>query len=290
MSIFSESSIAKMKSLSSEPSIYESVFSNSEIEELIAIESSSSGNVMVDRADSRKTEVDWSTRAKEIVMPKLKKIFNRDVIIGDFPAHFIINRYPLRVHCDMGKDPDVIPYKNILIPLSVTGPSETHTILFNRRWHDVGSLFVSQDRVTGGSNDYTFKDKNGKFIYVPDSEEFVNKLKQNTNKDVEYLGGTFSASESTIGEIEALLGQKRYQQRTSGHITSDRSFNREDYEKYLTHQPYEDLTSLSIRKVIPWTVGNVITFDRSILHCASNFLEQDIKEKMALVMFTVWED
>jgi len=290
MSIFSDDSIAKMESLSSEPSIYESVFSSSEIEELIEIESSSSGSVMVDRADSRKTEVDWSTRAKQIVMPKLKQIFNRDIIIGDFPAHFIINRYPLRVHCDMGRDPDVIPYKNILIPLSVDGPSETHTILFDRRWYDMGSLFVSPNRATGSSNDYTFRDKNGKFVYIPDSENFVTKLKENKNEVVEYLGGTFHASESTIGEVEALLGQKRYQQRTSGHIIDDKLFDKDKYEKYLTHQPYEDLTSLSIKKVIPWTIGNVITFDRSILHCASNFLEQGIKEKMALVMFTVWED
>ena len=279
-----------MKSLASEPAIYESVFSESEIEELIEIEKASSDNIMVDRADSRKTEVDWSSRAKDIVMPKLEGIFNKRVVIGDFPAHFITNRYPLRVHVDMGRDPEVIPYKNILIPLSVSVNTETHTILFDKRWYDVGSLFVSKDRATGGSNDYTFRDKNGKFVYVPDSEKFVNKLKENTDKDVEYLGGVFEATKSTIGEVEALLGQKRYQQRTCEHITSNKQFDKDQYDKYLTHQPYEDLESLSIRKVVPWTVGNVIAFDRSILHCASNFLEQGIKEKMALVMFTVWED
>mgnify|MGYP003650934503 CR=1 FL=1 len=290
MSIFSEASISKMKNLASEPSIYESVFSPGEIEELIEIEKASSDNIMVDRADSRKTEVNWNSRAKDIVMPRLEELLGKEVIIGDFPAHFIINRYPLRVHVDMGRDPHVIPYKNILIPLSVSEPVETYTILFDKRWYDIGSLFVSRDRATGGSNDYTFKDKNGKFVYVPDSNKFVNKLRENVDQDVKYLGGTFEATRSTIGEVEALLGQKRYQQRTCDHITSDEQFDKVQHDKYLTHQPREDLTSLTIKKIIPWTVGNVIAFDRSTLHCASNFLEQGIKEKMALVMFTVWED
>lgn len=290
MSIYSESSIKKIRSIASPPSIHRSIFTETEIEELIEIEKSSVSNIMVDRADSRKTEVNWSTRAKDIVLPKLEEAFGYKVIIGDFPAHFITNRYPLRTHVDMGKDPNVIPHRNILIPLSVTGNFPTHTILFKKKWYDIASLFTSNERSRGCSNDYTFKDSNGKFIYVSDSMDFLANLEKSKNKILQYSEGVFKASPEMISEVKALLGQKRYQQRTSDHITNTNPFDIELYQKYLTHQPYEDLTSLEVEHIIEWRPGDVISFDRTTLHCASNFLEQGVSEKMAMVMFTVWEE
>jgi hypothetical protein len=290
MSIYSESSIKKIRSIASPPSIHRSIFSEIEIEELIEIERSSVSDIMVDRVDSRKTEVNWSTRAKDIVLPKLEEAFGYKIVIGDFPAHFITNKYPLRVHVDMGKDPKVIPHRNILIPLSITGNFPTHTILFKKKWYDIASLFTSNERSRGGSNDYTFKDLNGKFIYISDSMDFLINLEKNKNKILEYSEGAFKSSPKMISEVKALLGQKRYQQRTCDHIINTNPFDIELYQKYLTHQPYEDLTSLEVEHIIEWHPGDIISFDRTTLHCASNFLEQGVSEKMAMVMFTVWEE
>tara|TARA_E500000331_G_scaffold357022_1_gene417236 strand:- start:1501 stop:2385 length:885 start_codon:yes stop_codon:yes gene_type:complete len=289
VSLYTKSSIDKIKNISSDSKVFKSVFTKKEILELIDIEAKSVDTVMVDRPDSRKTKVDWSSRAQDIVMPKLESLLGYEVKIGDFPAHFIINRYPLRVHVDMGKDPDTIPHKNILIPLRVEGSGPTHTILFKRRWYDTASLFTSDKASLGGSNDYTFKDVNGKFIYVSDSSDFLSILKSNRGKQFEYCDGLFLSTDDVIGEIEALLNQKRYQQRTSKHITNTRPFDTEIYKKYLTHQPYDDLTSLEVDKIIEWVPGDVIVFDRTTLHCASNFLKEDVREKMAMVMFTVWD-
>jgi hypothetical protein len=290
MSLYSESSIQKIRSIASPAEVHRSVFTAEEIKELVEIEKSNVSEIMVDRADSRKTEVNWSTRAKDIVLPKLEEIFGYKVVIGDFPAHFITNRYPLRTHVDMGKDPDIIPHRNILIPLSITGDFPTHTILFKKKWYDIASLFTSNERAKGGSNDYTFKDSNGKFVYISESLDLLESLENNKNGIVKHSGGVFKSSPEMISEVKALLGQKRYQQRTSGHITNTNPFDLGLYKKYLTHQPYEDLTSLEVDRIIEWHPGDVISFDRTILHCASNFLEQGVIEKMAMVMFTVWEE
>ena len=290
MNLYSQESINLIKKISSPPQVYKSVFTDEEISELIKIESKSIDNIMVDRADSRKTEVDWSTRAKQIVMPKLEKHLGEKVKIGDFPAHFITNRYPLRVHVDMGKDANVIPHKNILIPLSITGSGPTHTILFKRKWYDAASLFTSNKTSLGGFNDYTFKDMDGKFIYVSDSADFLQMMTLNIGKKFKYCGGTFFSTKESIAETKALLNQKRYQQRTSRHIINTKPFSPNIYKKYLTHQPYEDLTSLEVDKIIEWNPGDIITFDRTTIHCASNFLKEGVSEKMALVMFTIWEE
>lgn len=290
MSIYSESSIEKMRALSSTPEVHRSVFTKEEVRELIDLERSEESEVMVNRTDSKKTKVNWDSRVRDIVLPKLEKVLGHKVVIGDFPAHFITNRYPLRTHVDMGKDPNVIPHKNILIPLSVVGNFPTHTILFKKKWYDIASLFTSNKRAQEGSNDYTFKDSNGRFIYISDSVDFLESLEKNKNKILEYSEGVFESSNRMISEVKALLGQKRYQQRTSDHIANDNPFDIDLYEKYLTHQPYEDLTSLEIEHVIEWSPGDVVSFDRTTLHCSSNFLKQGVSEKMAMVMFTVWEE
>lgn len=43
------------------------------------------------------------------------------------------------------------------------------------------------------------------------------------------------------------------------------------YKSYLSHLPYETVQGLSIKKVIPWKIGEVIIFDSNLLHCGSHF-------------------
>ena len=288
MTFYSEEMINKIKSLETVPRVYESVFSQSEINELIRLEEESVGLRMVDRVDSRKTAIDWQSQVKDIIADKIESCLGHKIFVGDFPAHFIRNRFPLRIHADMGKDPTLLPYKNVLLPLYVKGGGTTHTILFKQKWYGKSSLFSANG--DSKSSDHFFKDMNGDFVHIKNSQELLHKMKSNINQQINYEGGVFFCSMENIEEIEALLKQSRYSDRTNDHITSDRPFDKVLYNKYLSHQPYEDLKGLEIDVAMPWRPGDIITFNRSTIHCASNFLQEGVEEKMAIAMFTIWEE
>ena len=61
--------------------------------------------------------------------------------------------------------------------------------------------------------------------------------------------------------------------------------NQDDYEKYLTHLPYENLFGLSIDRIVEWSIGDVIVFDCSQLHASNNFSGSHT-EKMSLTYFS----
>lgn len=288
MSFYSSQAIELIKSIETPPKVYRGVFDKNEISNLIQIEENYIQKRLVDRDDSRKTKLYWQSETRKMITDKIEKKFPGQIRNGDLTAHFIKSRFPLRIHADMGRDSNLIPYKNILIPLYVKGAPTTYTILFKQKWYGGSSLFSKDPNISSG--DHFFKDSSGKFIYIKDANELLIRLKSNLNNVVDFCGGEFFASEHTIGEIKALLKQGRYSKRTNQHITSDAPFNKSHYEKYLSHQPYEDLQGLEIDRVIEWHPGDVITFDRSTIHCASNFLEEGVTEKLAVAIFTIWEN
>tara|TARA_R100000152_G_C6767311_1_gene192487 strand:- start:166 stop:1035 length:870 start_codon:yes stop_codon:yes gene_type:complete len=288
MSFYSSEAIELVKSVESSPRVYKGIFDKNEVSNLIQIEENYTQKRLVDRDDSRKTKLDWQSETRKMITDKIENLFPNQIRNGDLTAHFIKSRFPLRIHADMGRDPSLIPYKNILIPLYVRGAPTTYTVLFKQKWYGESSLFSKDSDISSG--DYFFKDANGKFVYIKDANELLTQLKFNLNKVVNFCGGEFFASEDTIGEIEALLKQARYSKRTNKHITNNVPFNKNHYEKYLSHQPYEDLQGLEIDRIIEWHPGDVITFDRSTIHCASNFLKEGVTEKLAVAMFTIWEN
>ena len=229
--------------------MYKGIFTEEEVKKLIQIEEDSVNERMVDRNDSRKTSIDLRAQVGRIINPKLEKILPQKIKIGDFPAHFIRNKYPLRIHADMGKDTSLIPYKNILIPLEVKGNSQTQTVLFKQRWYGKTSVFSA---IGEEDSDHFFKDRNGKFIHVSDTQKLLTLVENNFGTTLDFNGGEFDCNKNTVGEIKALLKQNRYSQRTNKHIVGSKPFNIEHYNKYLSHQPYEDLTGLEIDEIITW--------------------------------------
>ena len=69
-------------------------------------------------------------------------------------------------------------------------------------------------------------------------------------------------------------------------LQPNNDFNKEHYEKYLTHQPYEDCKSLEIEEVVETKVGNLIYWDRTRIHCSDNFIKNNVKSKTLLALFT----
>lgn len=66
---------------------------------------------------------------------------------------------------------------------------------------------------------------------------------------------------------------------------TDKDFDVENYLKYLTHLPYEALHGFTMEGAYAWKLGEVLTFDCSMIHCASNFRAHGIQDKLGLSMF-----
>lgn len=63
-------------------------------------------------------------------------------------------------------------------------------------------------------------------------------------------------------------------------------FNEVLYKKYFTHIKKTWLEGLTFHSAIEWIPTNAIIFDSVRLHCASDFRKQNIKEKLAISIFT----
>lgn len=64
------------------------------------------------------------------------------------------------------------------------------------------------------------------------------------------------------------------------------SFDATLYQKYFTHMKKSWLEGLTFHSVIKWVPTTAIVFDSVRLHCASDFRKQNIKEKLAISIFT----
>ena len=137
---------------------------------------------------------------------------------------------PFVVHTDTPHEKDMVPYKNILIPLT-TDSENCYTIMMTQRHYGVGAHFIKSDRYKNFTPD--------KNIKITD----YTHLEHYTGKD----------------------------------------FDKNLYEQYLTHMPYDNLHGLTFETAIGWKVGNIIIFDATQLHCSNNFKS---KEKHALSLFT----
>ena len=243
----------------------------------------------VDREESTKIFFDF--HQSELVKKLKLKIEEHigEFFVNDFQPHIITCRFPLRLHVDSGKNPNDVIYKNIVVPLEVIYDSKKdfnkppNTIIFKNKWYNQSSLFTKQ---TSSNYDFVIKDKNNNFVDIINILDFKKKIQNISNKTFSYKGNEFLVNERFKKYIDSLSKTKRYNIRTDKHITNNKDFDKNDYEKYMTHQPYEDCQSLEIDKVISWEIGSLMTWDRSRLHCSDNFLKNNVVSKTCMAFFT----
>ena len=67
------------------------------------------------------------------------------------------------------------------------------------------------------------------------------------------------------------LSAKGYNKRSSEHLGlyGGANFDKEIYEKYLTHENINNLKGLEVELIFNWKLGDLLVFDRSNLHCSS---------------------
>jgi len=66
-------------------------------------------------------------------------------------------------------------------------------------------------------------------------------------------------------------------------IFPDKTFGKDDHNKYLKHENIENLKGLEIELVYKWNLGDLLIFDRTNLHCSSSNIKN---KKIGLTTFT----
>ena len=288
MNFFSEDTIKKIKEKEIGVKIFKNLFDTDFINDLNNFRLNKL-KVTLNREDSTKISFEFDSNELFIKLHKIIKKELGDFYINDFSPHFITSKFPLRVHADTGKDPLDVIGQNILIPINIhPSDKKPHTIIFKNGWYGPSAYFTT--KYTDGY-DHVLKDMNGNFIDVFDIREFNEKIKKTKeNEIVEFSGGSFLINNLFKKQILKLVNSRRYNIRTNKHITEGKNFDKKIYEKYLSHQPYEDLAGLVVDTIYEWEIGDMITWDRSRIHSSDNFLINGLIEKTAIPMFGSYED
>ena len=287
-SFFNTEVLNKIKNNESSPKKLSKFITFEHCKELIDYRKSIS-NRLVDREESTKIPfVFEDSSLTKNLKNKIQDICG-EFSVKDFEPHFITTRFPLRLHADTGKDPNDVIFKNIVIPLEINHESDlykkntSHTLIFKNKWYYESALFTTK---TKDNYDFIIKDYNQNFVDIIDIFKFKKAIDDsNDNEIIEYEGNTFLANEKFKFYVKTLSETKRYNQRTDKHILNKNKFDLELYEKYMTHQPYEDCTGLELDKAIGWEQGSLIYWDRVRIHSSDNFLKNGIKSKSCIALF-----
>tara|TARA_B100001123_G_C15039861_1_gene919029 strand:+ start:84 stop:779 length:696 start_codon:yes stop_codon:yes gene_type:complete len=70
--------------------------------------------------------------------------------------------------------------------------------------------------------------------------------------------------------------------RSSDHLGKE-EFDKEIYQKYLTHESMDNLKGLKVEKIYKWKVGETLIMDRTHIHCSSSNIKD---KKIGLTTFT----
>ena len=291
---FSEKVLKEIKKLESEVTKKINFLSEIECKELLEyfrnLKNKSVGkSKSVDREESTKIFFDFNQSG---LLKKLKlKIEEHvgDFFVTDFQPHFITGRFPLRLHVDTGKNPNDTIYKNIVVPLEIVYDLKKNihkppnTVIFKNKWYKQAALLT---KLTSSNHDFIIKDINNNFVDIFNIFDFKEKIQNISDETFSYNGKKFLVNEKFKEYIDSLTKTKRYNARTDKHITNNKDFDKNDYEKYMTHQAYEDCKSLEIDKVVSWDIGSLIYWDRTRIHSSDNFLKNNVISKTCISLFT----
>lgn len=303
--MFSAKIKKKIKKLEGKEKIYKNFITPKEVKTLLEIEKKSL-DFFVDKPEGRKRSFGisgkktvrdpkyWHPKIRQIILPKLKKIFPKFKITKDeFPPHYFNNEYPTVLHADTGRNKNSIIHKQILIPLQIIPSTKkfsdhVYTIIFNRRWYGPASTFrhiMTDPNIS--KFDYSIKDDSQKFIKINDLRVFYEEIRKFNNTKFTYNGGNFKITNNFKKEIFKILSypKKRYNKFSNKHIINTKKFNLKLYKKLLTHQPIEDFQSLEVDTLFKWSIGDMLVWDRTKLHSSNDYTKYGVKRKIGFSIF-----
>ena len=292
--LFSEKVHKEIKKFESETTIKKNFLPENDCKELLDyfrnLKNKSIGkSKSIDREESTKIffDFDQSESLKKLKIKIEEQI--GEFFVNDFQPHMITCRYPLRLHVDTGKNPNDVIYKNVVVPLEIiydlkqSMHKPPNSMVFKNRWYNESALLTKH---TNSKYDFIIKDFNNNFVDIINILDFKEKIQNISNETFSYDGKKFLVNQKFKEYIDNLSKTKRYNIRTDKHIVNNKDFDKNDYEKYMTHQPYEDCRSLEIDKVISWDIGSLIYWDRTRIHCSDNFLRSNVISKTFVALFT----
>ncbi len=99
------------------------------------------------------------------------------------------------------------------------------------------------------------------------------------------ISTSFTKDEKELLENNPENYKKGKNERSDQHlkIFSGKSFDKNNYERFLKHEEIENLKGLEIEYVYEWKLGDLFIFDRTHLHCSSCNIKD---KKIGLATFT----
>jgi len=179
------------------------------------------------------------------------------------------------VHADSGSLNQRI-YKAILIPLEITNGSGT--VFFDNHWPYASAKFTRQkfDPMI-----YTVFDSNDDPVRINLLEFLLDRdINKFPNYTDEYISNLISTRKNSTGYSKTDIRINDYDKIIG--YNPNQNFDQDIHRQYINHVDINDLTGLSLDKIIPWVLGNVIVFDRTQLHCATS----GHKSKTGITIFT----
>ncbi len=84
----------------------------------------------------------------------------------------------------------------------------------------------------------------------------------------------FYGCSTTFSVNSEELSAKGYNKRSSEHIEmyDKKPFDKEMHKKFLEHEEIENLKGLKVEMIYKWSLGDILIFDRTNLHCSSSNL------------------
>jgi len=96
---------------------------------------------------------------------------------------------------------------------------------------------------------------------------------------------SFTKDEKELAEHKPENYKKGKNARSNEHLNlfANKSFDQDNYEKYLRHEDIENLKGLEVELIYKWNLGDLLIFDRTHLHCSSSNIKN---KKVGLTTFT----
>jgi len=222
-----------------------------------------------DRLDVRSKTLAWtdSNWPKEIV----KRIL--DQVLGPTYAVEVVlfygSRISFRLHTDSGNGDGRPLLKNVLIPLHIEGPA--NTVLFDNYWPGPHARF---GRIPLSPFAYSLPDRAGKLQSFDDIRVLLAQCQQTPE-----LVTDFEITKEFVDTLEHIVkSRSSHNTKPPDDYVTDYSnivnykpnakFDTGIHQQYLNHISIENLHGLTVDCVVPWQLGQVITFDRNQLHAA----------------------
>ena len=178
-----------------------------------------------------------------------------------------------KLHVDSGPNKDHYGHV-LLIPLTAPG-GDAGTVFFKNHLFD--HLNINPTFTYGkGPHSAAAWSVEGVAVYIEDMHELIPYM--NTSGEFTYNGITFVMDDKLRRKILAKTSQNKgsyYKNRTDDYPSLtlyDETLRIDDefVQRFLAHHAPADLVGLTVDQFVPWTLGDVIVFERTVLHCGSS--------------------